>query len=188
MQVPPSTLPVDRSVDHSPASAAGFTLIELLTVITVVAILASFALNAMGGLQMRASRQSAQVELAVLARSIEGYRNYYGSYPQTDQPEALYAALAGYRGPRNQPLPERSRRFLDPAGLTLALADPDHPGNRVLDPWGQPYAYAYAPSGTWLAPGYLLYSSGPDGDPGRHENGVPDPSSPGQADNVYPNR
>ncbi len=151
----------------------------------VVALLGALSLGAVTILKARSDLHQARTELAVLAGAIESFRRYHGSYPQTRDPVELYAALAGWRGPRNEVLPVRVRRFLGAEGMALAAGGPDELPNVVLDPWGRPYRYGYSPGEDWAIPAFLLYSAGPDGESGPHETGVRDPSWAADADNVY---
>jgi len=169
-----------------PARRSAHTLVELLVVLTLTVALAGLAVGAVQGARAIADRQRTRTELAVIARAIEAFRTHHGAYPRAGHPEELYAALAGFKGPDNRDLPARGRRFLEPAGLSLAAVDSDDPANRLLDPWGRPYAYARPAAGG--VPPFWLYSHGPDGESGPLVNGAPDPASPAAADNVYADR
>ena len=51
-----------------------------------------------------------------------------------------------------------------PAQVALVLSDVENAG--ILDPWGHYYVYYYKSArnaALWQAPGYILYSVGPDG-------------------------
>lgn len=70
-----------------------------------------------------------------------------------------------------------------------SLAALDRAPAASRDPWEQPYRYAYKSSVPWTNPSYVLYSAGPDGTASEvlRMGGFPDPSAPGNADNVYAN-
>lgn len=169
-----------------PARCRAYTLIELLVVLTLAVALAGLAVGAVHGARAVADLQRCRAELAVVARALEAFRAHHGAYPSAARPEELYAALAGFKGPDNRDLPARGRRFIEPAGFSLAAADPDDPANCLLDSWGRPYAYARPAAGG--VPSFCLYSPGPDGESGPLVNGAPDPASPAAADNVYADR
>lgn len=107
---------------------------------------------------------------------------------------------------------EQRRRFVDASGFSVGLdgevTDPQYEPvltaagagffrQSFFDPWGQPYVYVYraeAAPAAWQAPGYVLFSVGPDGlagtvggaapvgPDGRLATGDPDDAA---ADNVY---
>lgn len=163
-----------------------FTLLELLTVMGVIGVLAALSFGSGARvLRDRSLREKAQGELAVMAMAIEGFRRHYGGYPQTSDAAELFAALNGWRTPDNTPMSVRGLRFLEPDGLTCAATSWDEAGNHVLDPWGRPYRYGYAPGPVWRAPGFVLYSYGPDGEAGAHGTGVVPGVAASDADNVY---
>ncbi len=163
-----------------------FTLVELLTVLGIIVALAalSFGSGAMA-LRERSQRERARADLAALASALEAFRRHYGSYPRTDRPEDLFAALTGWRNADNAALPVRGRRFLEVAGLALEADAPGAPTNRALDPWGLPYLYVFAPGPDWRAPGYLLYSCGPDKLAGAHPGGRAPGAAAEDRDNLY---
>jgi prepilin-type N-terminal cleavage/methylation domain-containing protein len=96
----------------------------------------------------------------------------------------LFNCLTGVFGPRAFAATDRQNgpSFLDTRKFTLegtlsttfqvpALNPPNHPFKTeenvgLLDPWGRRYLYYYktvAAPAAWQAPGYVLYSVGPDG-------------------------
>ena len=72
-------------------------------------------------------------------------------------------SLLGRCGPTGVALNVRS--FVETTHLvTVGGRDPEtDPNASWCDPWGQPYRYAYKTSVPWMEPGFVLYSSGPDG-------------------------
>jgi general secretion pathway protein G len=158
-----------RSTSACVGSAA-FTLIELLVVVAVIAILAGLTLGFMRGATERAKRGQAAAELATIATALESYQRQYGDYPRTDSGAELLQALIGRRGPTGAPMPGRS--FLATAHFSTN-GDPDRDAAAILlDPWGNPYFYRYAPPGDAT---YVLLSVGPDGE-SANDPADPEPS------------
>lgn len=165
---------------------AAFSLIELLTILGVIAVLAALSFGSGAqALRERSLREKSRADLAVMAAALESYRRHHGGYPMTAHPEEMLSALWGWRNARNEVLPVRGRRFLEPDGLSFASAPGNETANRVLDPWGRPYVYVFAPGALWRPVGFLLYSCGPDGLAGVHPGGVSPGASPVDLDNVY---
>ncbi len=96
----------------------------------------------------------------------------------------LFNCLTGVFGPARFTADDRlaGPLFLEPARLTLngtlattfQTVTPNSPkapfkteqNVGILDPWGHPYLYYYkkaSAAASWKAPGYVLYSAGPDG-------------------------
>ena len=168
------------------AREPAFTLIEVLVVLAVLASLAGIGLGAAQGVRALADLRQARVELASVAAAMESARLHLGRYPAREDPVAWYATLAGRSDADGQPLAQPGRRFLDPTGLRLALAQEADPANHLSDPWGRAYLYS-PPSSDSAGPGtsFLLFSAGPDGEPGRHPAGEPDATDPAIRDNLY---
>src|SRR6185436_3968545 len=105
---------------------------------------------------------------------LETYKRTYGDYPRilsdtlpsdNSAGQALYAALNGQRGPQlgaaNFAPDKRQRVLLEKARFTLALPTAaDDAVNVVLDPWGNPYRYAYNPGTAWKSSSFVLVSAG----------------------------
>lgn len=172
----------------------GFTLIELLTVMAVIAILAGITFGVAKGVYERQARTRAEADISVLASGLEAYKARYGSYPATDSGTGvtvktesdgsvlLFRALANRWNPDPDGTdPTDGRAFVDfskfdigtPAGGLVDTAsssfDPESNAYVFLDPWGEPYEYAYtlerkpgSPSATWKRFGFVLFSKGPD--------------------------
>ena len=167
------------------------TLVELLVVLTVLASLAGIGLAAAQGARSLSDLHRARAELALLSGAIAAARAHLGGYPQTDEPDVLYAILAGYRGREGMPFVKPGRRFIDPSGLQIGPGPAeDSTEPHLLDPWGRPYVYRVISdtAGAGFGDAFLLYSVGPDGESGRHAGLEPDPADPAVADNLYAHR
>ena len=169
---------------------AGFTLIELLTVMAIIGILAALTLGVARGVRERAAVQQASAELAVISQALEGYKRAYGDYPRVAEPSGwsglsssetkLLQSLVGQYGPKGDPINSTGtggKVFIETSKFSLTINpdtnspyDPTLSTNKdkvsLLDPWGNPYYYFYNRKTTgnqWMAPGFILYSAGPDG-------------------------
>jgi len=169
---------------------AGFTLLELMVVLGIIAILAGLALGAGRRTVESGKVARAKGEIAVLAAALEAYQRGYGDYPQTDDGARLLQSLLGRRSPLNHAIGGRSciesTKFTTAGGL-----DPLTNFSAVLiDPWSQPYFYAYKSQTPWTNPGFVLYSNGPDGgnSPTLLTGGFVDLTSLANVDNIYANR
>jgi len=167
---------------------AAFTLLELLAVITLIAVLAGLVLG-VGRRAVESGRIArAKTELAAISVALEAYKRTYGDYPRTDDEARLLQALIGRRGPAGAA--SNGRAVLELARFTTAGAlDPfSNVSAELIDPWGQPYLYAYkVPASGWTNFGYVLYSAGPD----RRNavallpGGFTDNTPPENADNIH---
>jgi general secretion pathway protein G len=173
------------SATRTPLS--GFTLLEVLAVIAIIAVVTGLVVGA--GRRVSASGKSARAraELVALSAALETYRVAHGDYPRTGDPTDLLQALIGKRRPDQQPVTTRplieTLRFVTSDG-----ADPFVNASAVLlDPWGQPYSYAYKSQTPWLNPRYVLGSAGPDA--AMHAalsvGGFPDRAAGENGDNIY---
>lgn len=179
----------------------GFTLIEVLVVIAVIAILGAILLSVRDGVGERARRSRAEGELASIGQALEQYRAAHGDYPWLgsggDDAVRLARAVQGLDLPDGRPARE-PRPFLDLAGFQWAeaatlepVADAREAARPVLvDPWGQPYRYAFRRSAQdtgWQRRGYVLLSTGPSGALLAEEGVREDPAIPadGLLDETY---
>ena len=103
----------------------------------------------------------ARAELAALTVALEDYRRDFGDYPRTDDPAVLRTSLLGRLDPAGRTIPALS------AGQLAGFATGPVPGGSavaLLDPWQQPYRYAYrTPAAGWDHSRFILFSGGPDG-------------------------
>jgi general secretion pathway protein G len=169
---------------------SAFTLLELLVVIAVVAILSGIVLG-FGRRAAESGRNArARAELAALSAALESYKLAYGDYPRTNLPARLLQSLLGQRGPGDQatsgmPLIELAR--FTASGTADPLASD---ATELLDPWGNPFRYAYKSQLPWTNPAYVLYSAGPDGadTAALRSGGFPDAAALGNPDNLWANQ
>ena len=205
---------------HRQTGERAFTLIELLTVIGIIAILSAITFGVVKGIQERAAIGQAKTELSVLATALEAYKGQYGDYPQTGgatdagastttaiatthMQAKLFNALVGNLGPTLVVMTNRGRSFVDTTNFTLENSNLPtgtagaEVANDFMDPWGRRYMYYYkaAGSATWTNPGYVLFSTGPNGvsgitvSTGASGTGVVTTSSAvNAADNIYANQ
>lgn len=140
-----------------------FTLLELLAVLAIIGALAGLMLGVGSHVFDRAKRTRAEGEVATLAAALEAYRRRHGDFPRTADAAALLQALIGRRDPLNQPI--AAPAVIDLAHFAVAAgADPhSNPTARLVDPWGNPYHYAYRTLTPWENSGFILQSGGPDG-------------------------
>jgi type II secretory pathway pseudopilin PulG len=162
-----------------------------LVVLTLIAALAAIVVGA-GRRALEAGRVArAQAELAALAAALEAYRLHHGDYPRTGDHHTLVQALLGRLDPTGTVIEPAGRAWLelskfglDPAAVTAATAV------ELLDPWGQPYRYAYRTLANWTNSSFVLHSHGPDGAGASAlaPGGYFDDGAAENADNVVANR
>ena len=170
---------------------AAFTLLEILAVISLSAILTGIVL----GVGRRASEAGkvarAKAELAALSAALESYNHTYGDYPQTDDAARFLQSLIGRRGPTSAGINDRALLELARFNSAGSLDPFTNTSTVLVDPWEQPYRYAYkVPPAGWANPGFVLYSIGPDGRDSAAllAGGLVDSAPQENADNIYANR
>jgi general secretion pathway protein G len=178
--------------------ARAFTLIELLAVLAIVAILTSIVLGSGRRAADAGKIARAKAELAALSAALESYKFQHGDYPRTAENATLVQSLLGKVGPAGASLPSVGRVQIEAAKFNFALvATPDAPVDPftnstavLVDPWRQPYRYAYKSVSPWTNLSFVLYSIGPDGAdaPALLVGGYPDTAADASADNLYANR
>ena len=123
---------------------AGFSLIEVMVTIVIIGLLSTVVLINVLPSRDQAMIDKARIDIEVLTQSLDQFRLDNFAYPRTeDGLEALVVMPVGH------PRPDRYRQD----GYIRKLP---------LDPWGNPYRYAF--------PGrngrFDVYSLGADGAPG----------------------
>ena len=169
---------------------AAFTLLEMLAVLGIIAVLAGLVFGG-GQRAVEAGRMArARTELAVLSSALDEYKRICGDYPQTTDPARLLQSLIGRRGPTDAVI--AARCLLEISRLTTGQSrDPfSDLTASLVDPWGEPYRYAYKSEAPWNNFSYVLYSSGADrsDSPALLTGGFADVSSPLNTDNLHANR
>lgn len=129
----------------------------------------------------------ARAELAVLGAALESYKASHGDYPRTADSAQMLQALLGRRDPNLAPV--SGHAFMETGRFSLS-GDPHVTATAVLlDPWDQPYRYAYKAMPGWTNPSHVLVSAGPDQTCSDTllSGGFPDAGAPGNTDNLYAN-
>jgi len=159
-------------------------------VLGVVAILSGIVIGVGRHAAENGKAARARAELAALSAALESYKLAWGDYPRTNLPDHLLQALIGRRGPDDQAANFPS--LIEPARFsTAASRDPfSDPAVVLLDPWEQPFRYAFKSQTPWTNPSFVLWSAGPDGKdtPMLLSGGFPDTAARGNADNLYANQ
>ena len=174
---------------------AAFTLIELLVVLAIVGILLGLMFKGYFYVLDKQANKQASVELKVLKLSIENYRRSFKGYPTCPEKvctpgECLFLSLAGFHNEKGTlempPYPATISSHLFGYDLnsydTSQIPDIEHDEGKSLmlwlsqilgkdvafiDPWGNEYVYEYPREDE--APGFRLFSMGPDGKTGEDE-------------------
>lgn len=127
----------------------GFTLLEIMVVLAIIGLLAGLAISQLGGTYGGAQKDTASLFVNTSIKvPLFSYKMAMGDYPSTQ--EGLQALIS----PPSNKADKWRGPYLDPAKIPL-------------DPWGEPYHYAYP--GTHNKDSYDIWSSGPD-----HQNGTED--------------
>ncbi len=154
-----------------------FTLVEILSVIAIIGILAVVLIKATGSLMEQRSIIRARAEMHALAEALERYKADFGDYPWIrDDPKQFARALLGERSAKTSAiLRDTPKVYIDAAQFNVERGA-RNTIDAILDPWGNPYHYYYkrevsnekaASTTSWDSPGFILISSGPDGQLGR---------------------
>ena len=174
---------------------AAFTLVELLVVLSIVGMLLGLMFKGYFYVLDKQANKKASVELKVLKLSIENYRRSFKGYPTCPQKvctpgECLFLSLAGFHNEKGTlempPYPAMISSHLFGYDLnsydTSQIPDIEHNEGKSLmlwlsqilgkdvafiDPWGNEYVYEYPREDE--APGFRLFSMGPDGKTGEDE-------------------
>ena len=174
---------------------AAFTLVELLVVLAIVGMLLGLMFKGYFYVLDKQANKKASVELKVLKLSIENYRRSFKGYPTCPQKvctpgECLFLSLAGFHNEKGTlempPYPAMISSHLFGYDLksydTSQIPDIEHNEGKSLmlwlsqilgkdvafiDPWGNEYVYEYPREDE--APGFRLFSMGPDGKTGEDE-------------------
>ena len=174
---------------------SAFTLVELLVVLAIVGMLLGLMFKGYFYVLDKQANKKASVELKVLKLSIENYRRSFKGYPTCPQKvctpgECLFLSLAGFHNEKGTlempPYPAMISSHLFGYDLnsydTTQIPEIEHNEGKSLmlwlsqilgkdvafiDPWGNEYVYEYPREDE--APGFRLFSMGPDGKTGEDE-------------------
>lgn len=132
------------------SARAAFTLLEILVVLAIIGLLAGLAITNVDKIFGGAQGTTASLFVREsMKTSLTTYRIHMGDYPGTS--EGLQALISR---PAN-----KADRWHGPY-----ITD----GKIPLDPWGEPYQYAYP--GSRNKGGYDLWSKGPDKQTGTEDD------------------
>jgi len=146
---------LSHSIGGSPrrrrlAVERAFTLLEILVVLAIIGLLAGLAITNVD--KIFGSAQVGTVQIFVkesMKTSLTTYRIHLGDYPSTS--EGLQALIT------------------PPANRADRWNGPYIQGGKIpLDPWGEPYQYAYP--GTKNKGSYDIWSKGPDKQSGSEDD------------------
>ena len=123
---------------------SAFTLLEVMIVVAILVMLAAFAVPNLLGMQDEAKKKAAKVQVKAFESAVKMYKLKVGDYPSSG--EGLNALVTGSGGGGE-------------AWTPLMTSEDVH----ALDPWNQPYNYAFPGSRNALgAGGPDIWSNGPD--------------------------
>lgn len=124
----------------TPRSQRGFTLIEIMVVVIIIGLLATLIVPNIIGQQEKALEIKAKADVRAISTQLSMYKLDNFSYPSTSQ---------GLQALVTNPGKKTWRQYLDKV---------------PLDPWQNPYQYAYP--GSKNPNSYDVWSYGGDGAPG----------------------
>ena len=156
---------------------AAFTLIEMMTVITIIIILASIVIGSMAYVKDRQAKEKAKIQLGLLAKALEDYKQDNGTYPPTSDGDgsgnsdelfnALYFVGAQDATGAKKIYITELNPTSNKQGWTIGTASAS---TRITDPWGYEYRYRTATNAGGTAntqtqnPDFDLWSVGKDGE------------------------
>jgi general secretion pathway protein G len=136
--------------DPGRRARGAFTLMEVLLVLVILVVLGSLAVGMFTNTKRQADINAAKSQIELFATPLDLYFFAMNEYPSTA------AGLEALRRP-----PADARQPEKWAGPYLDREIP-------LDPWGNPYQYAYP--GTYNPDKYDIWSFGPDGQNGTADD------------------
>jgi type II secretory pathway pseudopilin PulG len=160
--------------------SAAFSVVEVLVVMGVIILLAGISFGMIAGIQSARMKSIAQAEIILIERALANFNAEYGDYPITEGIEnnaiTLSKALLGWKNFQRKSnkmvdltdIPyDGIQAFIDPSKFIyqgeMPKSSEEMPRNiKLVDPWGQPYVYAYKDSEEWDNFSFVLYSKGPD--------------------------
>lgn len=134
-----------RNVPFSTRRQSGFTLLEMIVVLVIIGLIMGLVGPRLFGQADKAKVQTAETQVRMLGGALQTMRLDISRWPSEQEGLALL-----------QTKPSDATAANGWAGPYLNDAVP-------MDPWGHPYQYSPAPSGSQP---YTLYSFGADGKPG----------------------
>ena len=138
-------------VRRSGRRSAGFTLIELVLVLTIISVLVGSGIYMIVGQSDVANEIRIEGDIKTIATQLKTYESRNYRPPTTEQ-----GLMALVEKPTSQPTPPRWLQLYD-----------DVP----IDPWGQPYRYAYTPRKDGKSGKvYDIWSIGADGVDGTEDD------------------
>lgn len=134
---------IQKNITQKSKAARAFTLVEIMLVVVILGILAAVVIPKIAGNSERARETAATADIKGGVKSaLDQYNVDMGYYP---------ASLQDLLSPPRNNAKHWHGPYFDPPQLPL-------------DPWGNPYLYAYP--GKHNSTGYDLWSAGPDGKSG----------------------
>ena len=130
-----------------PSFRAAFTLVEMLLVLVILAVLAAIVIPKFSGRSQQAKETAAKSQISTIEMALDAFEVDTGFYP------------SGGNG---------LDALVDPPGGVQNWKGPYLKKGVPLDPWGNPYVYAYP--GKNNPSGYDLMSVGPNGRAGDEDD------------------